>query len=214
MAFCNSCGAPLTPESQFCNKCGAPVGGPPAAAPSGSAVPPVSALPPAQSSNAAKLVLIVVAVIISLGILAVVAVSIIGYHFAKNSRVTQNGEHVKVETPFGTFSANDPEQAVRDLGVDLYPGAQVLRSGSAAANFGGIQTVTANFETPDSVDQVCSFYKSKFPTANVTSSGPDRCTIASTDQKNAITVNVESTDGKTKFQIASVTRNAKSSKSE
>jgi hypothetical protein len=211
MAFCNSCGAVLTPESKFCNNCGAAVG---AAQTAPSAAAPASAPPVAGSSNATKVVLLVVAVIISLGILAVIAVSIIGYHFAKNSRVTQSGEHVKVETPFGTFSANDPEQAVRDLGVDVYPGAQVLKSGSAAASFGGIQTVTANFETSDSVEKVCNFYKSKFPTANVTSSDPDRCTIASTDQKNAITVNVESVDGKTKFQIASVIKNAKSSKSE
>jgi hypothetical protein len=212
MAFCNSCGAPLTPESKFCNKCGAAVGAVQAAP---SAPPaPASAPPAAGSSSATKVVLLVVAVIISLGIVAVIAVSVIGYHFAKNSRVTQNGQNVKVETPFGTFSANDPEQAVHDLGVDVYPGAQVLKTGSASVSFGNVQTVTANFETTDSVEKVCSFYKSKFPTANVTSSDPDRCTIASTDQKNAVTVNVQSVDGKTKFQIASVIRNAKSSKSE
>lgn len=212
MAFCNSCGAPLSPESKFCNKCGAAVGASQTAQPP--LAGPVSAPSAGKGSSAAKTVLLVVAVIISLGILALIAVSVIGYHFAKNSRVTQNGQNVKVETPFGTFTANDPQQAVRDLGVDVYPGAQVLKSGSAAASFGGIQTVTANFETPDFVEKVCSFYKSKFPTANVTSSGPDRCTIASTDQQNAITVNVESVDGKTKFQIASVTKNPKSSKSE
>jgi len=206
MAFCNSCGAALTPESKFCNKCGAAVGASVPAATATPATPP----PAAGRSNAAKVVLLVVAVIISLGILAVIAVSVIGYHFAKNSRVTQNGDQVKVETPFGTFSANDAEQAARDLGVDIYPGARALKSGSAAASFGGVQTVTVNFETGDSVDKVCNFYKSKFPGANVTTSDPDRCTIALTDRTNAITVNVESVDGMTKFQIASVTRNASS----
>lgn len=206
MAFCNSCGAALTPESKFCNKCGAAVG----ATPASTAVAPRTPGPATGSSNALKIVLLVVAVIISIGIFAVVAVSVIGYHFARNSRVTQNGDQVRVETPFGTFSANDAEQAAHGLGVDIYPGARALKSGSAAASFGGVQTVTANFETDDSVEKVCSFYKSKFPGANVSSSDPDRCTIALANYKNTITVNVESVDGMTKFQIASVTKNASS----
>lgn len=206
MAFCNSCGAALTPDSKFCNKCGAAVG----ASPTSSAVATHAPGPATGSSNALKIVLLVVAVIISIGILAVVAVSVIGYHFARNSRVTQNGDQVKVETPFGTFSANDAEQAARGLGVDIYPGARALKSGSAVASFGGVQTVTANFESGDSVEKVCNFYKSKFPGAIVTSSDRDRCTIALGDYKSTITVNVEGVDGMTKFQIASVTKSASS----
>jgi hypothetical protein len=202
MAFCNSCGTTLTPGTRFCNKCGA-------AAALDSSVPAPVAPPPAGSS-ALKVVLIVIAVIIGLGILGVAAVGFVGYHFVKHAHVTQNGDHVRVETPLGTFSANDPDQAVKDLGVDVYPGAEAQKDGSASATIGSIRTVTANFHSSDSPDKVCDFYKAKFPTATVTSADQGRCTIVSTNQNNSITINVDTDNGITKIAIASVNKNAAS----
>ena len=203
MAFCNSCGATLTPGTKFCSKCGATVVPGAAAATLSSTAPP--AAPPKSGSSALKVVLIVVAVIVCVGILVLAAIGIIGYHIAKSSRVSQNGDHVKVETPFGAVeTSKDPDQAAKDLGVDLYPGAEVQRDGASSAAFGGMRTVTAVFETNDPPNQVCTFYKSRFPGAMVTASERNHCTIVSRDRRNMITINVESRGENTKLQITSV----------
>jgi len=209
MAFCNSCGATLDLGSKFCNKCGAGV----TAAPPAASVqpPPAQAAPPKGGSSALKVVLIVVAVIVGACILAMVTCGVVLHHISKSSHVTQEGNRVKVETPFGSINANDPEQAVKDLGIDVYPGAQVEKNGSADLTFAGVHTVTANFDSGDSVDKVCSFYKSKFPAASVNSSDQNRCSLVSTSQNGTITINVEAHGDTTKFQIASVTKKAASS---
>jgi len=207
MAFCNSCGATLDPGTKFCNKCGAVAGGPPA--PTG-ATPPAAA--PTGGSSALKIILIVVAVIVGIGILGVATVGIVGYRIAKSAHVRQEGGHVKVETPFGNVeTSQDPQQAAKDLGVDVYPGAEVQKNGASSATFGAIHTVAANFESSDSVDKVCSFYKSRFPNAMVTTSDQNRCTIVSNDQKNMVTINIEPNGDASKFQITNVSKKSASS---
>ena len=205
MAFCNSCGATLNPGTKFCNKCGATVAAGATAGATSTAPPPAAA--PTGGSSALKVILIVVAVIVLVGILGIATVGIIGYRIARNSRVSQNGDHVKVETPFGSVeTSKDPDQAAKDLGVDLYPGAEVQRNGASSASFGGIRTVTAVFETTDALDKVCSFYKSRFPGAMVTTSEQNHCTIVSNDKKNMITINVEASGDNTRLQITNVTK--------
>jgi len=205
MAFCNSCGATLNPDTKFCNKCGAPVTA--GAAPGVPSTVPTTVPAPTGGSSALKVILIVVAIIVGIGILGVATVGIIGYHIAKRSHVSQSGDHVRVETPFGSVeTSKDPDQAAKDLGIDLYPGAEVQRNGASSAAFGGIRTVTAMFETHDSADQVCSFYKSRFPGAMVTSSDQNRCTIVSNNQKNMVTINIQASGNTTRLQITNVTK--------
>src|SRR5258708_1524275 len=212
MAFCNSCGATLDPSTKFSTKCGAPT------LPQVSAPAPVpvaaSAAGPAgsgQSSGALKVILIVAAVIVAVGILGMATLGIITWRIAKSSHVRQEGDHVKVETPFGTVeSTKDPEAAVRNLGVELYPGAQVLKSGAASATFGGVHTASANFETSDSLDKVASYYKAKFPNAMVTTSDQNHCTIVSNQSKNLITINIRATGDRTQIQIANITHKSES----
>src|SRR5579864_7732086 len=205
MAFCNSCGATLNPGTKFCNKCGATVvPGASASALSSTATP---AAAPKGGSSALKVVLIVVAVLVGFGILGVATAGIIGYHIAKSSRVSQSGDHVKVETPFGSVeTSKDPDQAAKDLGVDLYPGAEVQRNGASSASFGGIRTVRAMFETHDAPDKVCSFNKSRFPGAMVTTSDQNHCTIVSNNQKNMVTINIQGSGDNTRLQITNVTK--------
>ncbi|MFZ3187929.1 MAG: hypothetical protein WA180_05655, partial [Candidatus Sulfotelmatobacter sp.] len=93
-----------------------------------------------------------------------------------------------------------------NLGVDLYPGADLLKDGAASATFGGVHTVSLSSESSDSADKVANFYKSKFPNAMVTSSDAGRCSIISNDHNSMITINIEAEDGKTKIQITNVTR--------
>src|ERR1035438_5501666 len=191
MAFCNSCGAALNAGTKFCNKCGVAVAAGPTVP--GAASTPLPPPPPSTGGGSTlKIILIVVAVVVGIGILGIVTVGVIGYRVAKSAHVTQEGDHVKVETPFGSVeTSKDPDQAAKDLGVDLYPGAEVQRNGASSAAFGGIRTVSAMFKTSDAPDKVCSFYKSRFPGAMVTTSEQNHCTIVSNNQKNMITINID-----------------------
>jgi hypothetical protein len=204
MAFCNSCGATLNPGTKFCNKCGAAASALPTA-PSPTSMAPPSA--PTGGSSALKVILIVVAVIVGIGILVIATIGIIGYRIASRSHVSQNGDHVKVETPFGSVeTSKDPDQAAKDLGVDIYPGAEVQRNGASSASFGGIHTSTAVFQSNDPPDKICSFYKSRFPGAMVTSSERNHCNIVSNNQRNMITINIAANGDTTKLQITNVSK--------
>jgi hypothetical protein len=204
MAFCNSCGATLAEGTRFCSKCGKPVAeAAPLTGTAGIPAPP----PGTGGSSALKVVLIVVGSVILFGILCVAVLTFVGLRIARHSHVTQNGDNVKVETPFGSMeTSKDPDQAAKDLGVDIYPGAQVQKEGASSATFGGMHTVTASFESSDSADKVCDFYRAKFPGANVSTSDRNRCTIVTNSPPNMVTVNVESSGDTARFQIVAVTK--------
>lgn len=219
MAFCNSCGTNITAGTRFCNKCGAPIltstlppttaaTAPPAGTPSASSgAPAASTTAPSSGGGALKVILIVVGVIVVVGILGLAALGIFVHQIARHARVHHNGDNVKVETPFGSVeSTKDPQEAARNLGVDLYPGAQVKKEGASSVTFGAVHTVTLIFEAPDSLDKVCSFYKSRFSKAMVVSSDANQCTIVSDDHKNVITINMNAAGDKTKVVISNVSR--------
>jgi hypothetical protein len=202
VAFCNACGATLEPGAAFCKKCGQKA---PAAAPVATAAPTVTAGPPPTSSKGLKTFLIVVGVIVALGILGTVAATLVGLHIARRTHVSQTGDKVRVETPFGTVtSTKDPEEAARNLGVDVYPGARAMKTDAASVVVGGMKTVSAEFQTTDSPDKVFDFYKRKFPNANVTQGDEGHYTIVSMDRGSIVTINIEGTDGETHFHIANV----------
>ena len=207
MAFCNSCGAQITEGTQFCSKCGKPIAG--GLAPSTAAAAPTPAAA-GGNSGALKTILIIVGAIVLIGVVGIASLTFIGLRLARHSRVMQDGEHVKVETPFGTAeTSKDPEEAAKELGVDVYPGAESQKEGSSTATFGRVRTVSAAFQSSDSVDKVCAFYRSKFPSATVSSSDRNRCTIVSNDPPNMITINVEPNGDGSRFQIASVSSKSK-----
>ncbi len=208
MAFCNACGATLDGGAKFCTKCGAtqPLGRTPAAVSPSSAPAATSLATAPKSNNALKVILIVVAVIVGLGILGVAAVSFIGYRIATHTRVRNQDGNVRVETPFGTVqSSTDPDEAARNLGIELYPGATVVKGTSSNMNMGSMHTAAAEFESSDPANSVAEFYKSKVPGANVVSSNADHYSIISTDKKNMLTISIEPRDGKTRIHIARVT---------
>ncbi len=211
MAFCNSCGASLNDGTKFCNKCGAATG---VAAAPGTPISAPRPVPPAApssggSSSALKIILIIVAVIVFIGILGMVTCGIVVHRIAKSAHVSQNGDSVKVESPFGNIeTSSDPAKVAKDLGVDIYPGAELQKNGTATVTFGSIHTVTASFTSSDSLDKVCDFYRSRFANAMTSSSDSNHCNFVSNDQKNMITVNVQSSSDGTKVQISNVTKKA------
>ena len=214
MAFCNSCGAALNPGTRFCNKCGAAVLASAPASAFRSATPSSSApavpaattqAPPSQGGGALKVILIVVGVLVLIGILGVASVGFFAWRVARHSHVRQNGDNVKVETPFGTVeSTNDPQQAARNLGVDTYPGARVLKDGTSSASVGAVHTVSVSMESDDSVDKVTNFYKAKFPNAMVTASDSNQSTIVSNDRQSLVTININAEGNRTKILITNI----------
>ncbi len=204
MAFCNSCGATLDGGAKFCNKCGTTQPGAASATP---VFTPAAAAPgaPQKSGGALKIILIVVAVIVVFGILAVGAFSFFAYRIARHSRVHNENGNVRVETPFGTVNTTtDPAEAARNLGIDSYPGAELVKGTTSDMTMGNMHTATADFETSDPVSTVAEFYKSKIPNANVVSSTGDHYAIISTDKKNMLTINIEPKNGRTRIHIAKI----------
>jgi zinc-ribbon domain len=203
MAFCNSCGAQLAEGTKFCGKCGAGITGAPPIPRAIAPGPP----PSSGSSSALKIVLVIVGVIVLIGVLGVATIGIIGYRIAKSAKVSQKGDNVKVETPFGNVeTSSDPEQTAKELGVEIYPGAEVQKTGTASVTFGSLHTVTASFESSDSVDKICDFYRLKFPNATVQSSDQTHCSIVSGEKGNSTTITVQSSGDGSKFTIVALTK--------
>lgn len=209
MAFCNSCGAPLQAGAAFCEKCGTAVT--PDAKPTSAFAPPPAGPPiatapaPPQQGKGLKTFLIVAAVLVGLVILGVVASVIVGLTIARHSHITQEGNKVKVETPFGTMESNqDADEVARNLGIDVYPGARPMKNGSAMAAIGGMKTATIRFESDDSADKVADFYKKKFPNANVTQSNGDHYAIVQTNQSGALTISITPGNGATQINITNI----------
>jgi hypothetical protein len=150
-----------------------------------------------------------------MGILGLASLAFFGLRMARHSHVRQDGDNVKVETPFGTVqTSKDPQAAARNLGVDIYPGAEPQEEGAASATFGGVHTTALTLESGDPMDKICAFYNSRFPNAMVKSSDANQCTIVSTEQKNVITINIRPEGGKTKIVISNVTHASGSSSSQ
>jgi hypothetical protein len=210
MAFCNSCGSNVESGARFCPKCGAPAASAATAVPSSPvSLPPA---PPAKSSSALKIVLMVVAAIVVLGIAGMGTFAFLIHRIVTRSHVeTMKDGSVKVDSPFGTVeSTQDPNQAARNVGVDPYPGATLMRNGSASVAFGNIHSATAELETDDPVASVAAFYGSKFPAASVTTSG-ERTTILVGEKGNMTTIVIEPQGGKTRIHVTKITGKSMSS---
>jgi hypothetical protein len=204
MAFCNSCGANLDAGAKFCPKCGAVQAG---ASATPSYAPTVAE--PAKSSNAVKIMLLVLGAIVVLGILGTVTATLIGLHVARHTRINTSRGGVKIESPLGTVeTSKNPDDVAKDLGIDVYPGARTLDNGAASVNMGGTRTVAANFETDDPPRKVADFYRSKFPDAKISTSDEDHYSIVSMDNHHIVTIKVEPEGSKTVIHIANVNGNA------
>jgi hypothetical protein len=218
MAFCNSCGAALDSSTRFCNKCGAAVL---ASAPVSPARPAVSATPgpiapaqpPKQGSSALKIILIILAIIVVIGFLAIGTIGFIGWRVAKRvqqeAHVHQDANgNVKVDSPFGSVeTSKDPTVAARELTIEIYPGAQLDNEGSSSATIFGMHTVTAQYKSSDTLQQVSDFYKSKYPNAMMSTCDTNQCTIMSSDQKGmTTTINIRGAASGTVIKLTQLTK--------
>ena len=158
--FCTWCGTALASGVQFCTSCGAPAG---AAASPGAVYgqPGAVAVQPAPGgSSAVKIILIVVAVIVGLGILSGMAFMFGVWRLSHAVHVSSGGD-VVVSTPTATISTGSGSGvSAADLGVPIYPGAS-RQAGGMQINSASGSMVTAVFSTADPVEKVVDFYKGK-----------------------------------------------------
>ena len=203
-SFCAKCGAEVSADKQVCGACGAPTG---AWTPVAASAQPVAA--PAQGgSSVLKIVLIIVAIVVGLGILGLGVAGFAIYKVAHSFHVSGTGDnaHVTMNTPGGTFTANTSEKfSSSDLGTDLYPGAEAGKGGARMTLPGG-SWVSAVFVTSDSKDQVVSFYKSRLGSqVSVYDSGDNAVLSAQKSKQESVIVTVTANkseyNGKTQIAI-------------
>ena len=181
--FCSVCGTPVNPgapsssgytpvniPSQMPGQAPAPAqaaaGTPPlpgyapvAAAPAGYA--PAGAYPAKSGSSAIKIILIVVAILVGLGILGAGAVGFMVWRVAHAIHMNSKDGQITMNTPSGSVTASSENNFTADeLGADIYPGAQSVHGGMRM-NLPTASIVSGVFVTSDSKDKVLAFYKSK-----------------------------------------------------
>lgn len=203
-SICSKCGTELALGAQSCSACGTPV--------MAEAPAPVQAIaaPAKSGTSALKIVLIIVAIVVGLGIVCAGAFGYFVYRVAHAIKASNTGGHISLPTPGGTFTANSSENfSASDLGTDIYPGAQPGK-GSMRMTLPTGSMVSAVYVTSDSKDQVLAFYKGKAGSnASVfdTPSG-SMVTVNKTD-KDSVLVTLTSSpseyDGKTQIHIVHTT---------
>lgn len=197
-SFCSKCGAELSSSDALsCGACGAPV-----VAAVAVPVPVQTVAVPAKSGNSAlKIILIILAIVVGLGILGMGAVGFFVWRVAHAVHVstTGNGHDVTLNTPGGTFSTHSSDSyTAADLGTDIYPGATTAK-GSMRMNLPTGSMVTGIFVTGDSKDQVLDFYKGKFGSdASVFDSGD--ATVLSINKGDKESVVLTITKGSSEYE--------------
>ncbi len=199
----------MPPGVQSCNSCGASLAVPPTVVAS---TQPVAA--PSQSgNNALKIVLIVLAAVVGVGILGVAGVTYMVWHVAHSVvHVSGSGDKVTFKTPEGTLTANTNENfTAADLGTDIYPGATTGK-GSMRMSLPTGSMVTAVLLTSDPKDQVAAFYKSKFGSdASTFDSGNATVITLNKSKQESIVMTISKGEsenqGKTQITIVHTTSN-------
>ena len=202
-SFCTKCGASISPTDQFCTVCGTSVAsGPPVITP----FQPVTASS-SSGGSAVKIIVIVLAVFVGLGILAA---AIFGYgvwRVSKALHVESSNGNVTVQTPEGKVTANTSETFMAsDLGVDVYPGAQTGK-GSIRMDMPNGSMTTGVFVTSDSKAKVVDFYKLKLGSEASVMDMQDTAIVSMTKNENEsvmVTITAKSSDNDGKTQVAIV----------
>lgn len=211
--FCAKCGAAISPDQQSCTACGTPTGTGFVVVPTNNPMaPPPMGPPPNPGTSAVKIILIIVAIVVGLGIIGVGAFGFMAWRIARSVHVSGPNGEVSINTPGGSITANPNESySASDLGTDIYPGAQSTKGGMRLTLPTGT-SVTAIYVTPDSKDKVVSFYKDKFGSqASVfDSSNSAMLTVEKSKQETVmvtVTPNSSEHDGKTQIAIIHTTTN-------
>jgi hypothetical protein len=182
-------------------------GVPPAGAYAGAAyaAPPIA---PVQTGggNAVKIILIVLAIIVGIGVLGAGAVGFMVWRVAHAIHTHAKNGDFAINTPGGTISAGGATNfTASELGAEIYPGAEPIKGGMRM-NLPTGSIVSGAFVTSDSKDQVLNFYKSKFGSDASVFDGADSAMISlKKGDHDTVMVTISNraaeNDGKTKISI-------------
>lgn len=188
---------------------------PPPPPPPGAGFAPTGAAPRSGGGSALKIILIVIAVLVGIGMLGAGAVGFMVWRVAHAIHVANRDGTLAFHTPDGSVTAGAATNFTSDeLGTDIYPGAKSARGGMRM-NLPTGSVISAAFVTSDSKDQVLAFYKDKLGSeASVFDSGNSAMISVKKGSQENIMVTISSraseNDGKTKISIVH-TRNKSSS---
>ena len=209
-SFCSKCGSELSADTKFCQSCGTPKGVVSEPVAEGAAVPAAAAAPvvTAPSSNAIKVILIVVGAVVVLGVLSAAAVMFGLWRVSKSVNVDRSGR-VTITTPGGKISSGQTPAKLSEseVGAPIYPGAISAEGGFKFGAANGSMATYA-FKSPDSVQQVLAFYRDKFgpKTSVVETSDGALVTAAKNDNEGImVTIGRDESDGKTSITITHTT---------
>ncbi len=170
------------------------------------------ATPPKQN-NTMKIVLIVLAVFVGVGLIVASVAGFAIWRVAKAFHRDAKTGTVTVDTPNGPITAvSNGAVTEADLGVPIYPGA-VQAKGTWRLNSPTGPTVQAHFLTPDSKDQVVAFYTDKLGSGAVTTSSAQSALMTwnKSNQESVMLSIVQrpgQNDGKTQIVILHQVHNA------
>lgn len=195
MPFCNKCGAEIGAGATFCAQCGSRNVNEAGAA----ARPQMSAAPvqPAaqQGLGLGAKIAIGVGVVIVLCIIAIIG---LGAYFASHVRTERTANGNVVTLPWGKVSDGQPsDQAARELGVAIYPGATAERS--QRVDFGSFHADVLRFLTPDPAAVVLDFYRTQYAKARITNQGGN--TLEVVDSGLELNIETRSRGGQTEIVI-------------
>jgi hypothetical protein len=161
---------------------------------------------PQSSGSALKIILIIIAVVVGIGILGACTMGFMAWRVAKSIHVNNNGNGATVSVPgVGTISAGDSTATAAELGVPVYPGA-TQKKGGVNMDTPQATMVSAQFSTNDPMSAVVDFYKGKLGDSAVAVSTGDGTVLnsgGSDADRIMITIGPSSGDdtGKTTFLI-------------
>lgn len=189
-----------------------PVSGAPPAGypPAGAYTQPAAGLP--KGGGALKVILIVVAIFVGLGILGLGAAGFVVWRVAHHFHVNGRDGQITVNTPSGSVTASNASNFTSDeLGTDIYPGAQPAQGGMRM-NLPTGSVISGVFITPDSKEKVLAFYKDKLGSeASVFDAASSSMISLHKGSHENIMVSISSghgeSDGKTKISIVHTKNN-------
>jgi hypothetical protein len=171
-AFCTKCGNSLPSTTGFCPSCGTPIAAGPVAAPSplspNTPQPPAAYAPPAgypaqqprSSGGALKIVLIVIAVIVGLGVLAAGSIGFMAWRVSRSIHTDSNGNATLSALGANISAGKNVNISEANLGVPIYPNA-TRGEGGMHMTLPNMSMVSAIFLTDDPQSTVADFYKGK-----------------------------------------------------
>ena len=95
------------------------------------------------------------------------AAGLVGCSVHVDKDASGHEKNVRVDTPFGGVHVNTDQTTAADLGLPVYPGAQIVsdkdndKSADIHMGFGEweLRVKVVNYSTPDAQDKVLAFYK-------------------------------------------------------